>query len=169
MSQTKDLAGSLLSEIEPIQADLIGTFESYDAEAGEGGGSSSSSDSDSDAEGEGQGFPAAGQAMHSEYKSAFQFLSSAVRKSKAAMKYMKASKRAQLQAREVALTEAIEERDASRRERKALEERLETLEEDLEEAEDHAENLEMTLAASASAKDSSLAGVQRELEAAQGR
>ena len=150
IGQTKELASSLLSEIEPIRAQ-----EDYQESA------EISLESESEKE-EAPG--AASDGVQTQYTEAFKFLASVVRKSKAAMRYMKASSRAQLQAREMAQNDAHDEREAHKREKKDLRSRISSLENLNEDLEEKVEDLETLLAASSSAKDKSLETVQNELQ-----
>ncbi|UPR02675.1 hypothetical protein HOP50_10g60020 [Chloropicon primus] len=141
VGKTKELAGSLLSEIEPIEAE-----EDYEI--------SSANDSEGEDGGEEDG----------QYNAAFSFLASAVRKYKAAMKYTKASSRAQLQAREVALNEVREEREIHRKQIKDLKTGASDLERLNEQLEEKVDDLEALLAATTSAKEKSIASAQQDLE-----
>ena len=146
-SELKDLASSLLSEIEPIQIDED-YLASHDL-AGDGDSNDSEASSDK---------------MQDEYKKSLSFLATAVRKSKAAMKFMKASNRAQLQAREVALNEAHEEREAYKKEKKDLTASIENLNFLNEELEAKVEELESKVASSISESDKSRVNIEGELE-----
>ena len=149
ITQTKELASSLLSEIKPIQTE--------DSEYLDSDGASGESESEDD-----------DTSDKAEHAKAFSLLASAVRKSKAAMKYVKASNRAQLQAREVALNEVQErarnERETHKREKIELMATISDLENSNKELSNNVRELDSLLETSTSEKEDSLTSVQQELD-----
>ena len=89
-----------------------------------------------------------------------------MRKSKAAMRYAKASARAQLQAKEVALREAHDDREQGRKLVKELRAARASLEVECGQLSDKCDDLESLLASSSTSKERSLAKAQNDLERA---
>ena len=146
ITQTKELASSLLSDIEPIQAD-----EDY-ADSIEISMESETEDSE------------ASSSDKSQYTKAFSLLASAVRKAKAAMKYTKASHRAQLQAKEVALSEAHEERERYKEEKEKLTTIIAELRTSNEDLQSNVSELQDLLESSTNEKEGSMVDIERELQ-----
>lgn len=151
VGRARELASSLLSEIEPSD---MGSEEG-DSDLQEDDGSQ---EGELEAEGSKEG--------ESRYASALNLLATAVRKSKAAMRYAKASARAQLQAKEVALREAHDDREQGRKLVKELRAARASLEVECGQLSDKCDDLESLLASSSTSKERSLAKAQNDLERA---
>ena len=151
VGRARELASSLLSEIEP--SDMGSEEGDSDLEEDDG-----SQEGELEAEGSKEG--------ESRYASALNLLATAVRKSKAAMRYAKASARAQLQAKEVALREAHDDREQGRKLVKELRAARASLELECGQLSDKCDDLESLLASSSTSKERSLAKAQNDLERA---
>ena len=151
VGRARELASSLLSEIEP--SDMGSEEGDSDLEEDDG-----SREGELEAEGSKEG--------ESRYASALNLLATAVRKSKAAMRYAKASARAQLQAKEVALREAHDDREQGRKLVKELRAARASLELECGQLSDKCDDLESLLASSSTSKERSLAKAQNDLERA---
>ena len=151
VGRARELASSLLSEIEP--SDMGSEEGDSDLEEDDG-----SREGELEAEGSKEG--------ESRYASALNLLATAVRKSKAAMRYAKASARAQLQAKEVALREAHDDREQGRKLVKELRAARASLEVECGQLSDKCDDLESLLASSSTSKERSLAKAQNDLERA---
>lgn len=151
VGRARELASSLLSEIEP--SDMGSEEGDSDLEEDDG-----SREGELEAEGSKEG--------ESRYASALNLLATAVRKSKAAMRYAKASARAQLQAKEVALREAHDDREQGRKLVKELRAARASLEVECGQLSDKCDDLESLLASSSTSKERSLAKAQSDLERA---
>lgn len=151
VGRARELASSLLSEIEP--SDMGSEEGDSDLEEDDG-----SQEGELEAEGSKEG--------ESRYASALNLLATAVRKSKAAMRYAKASARAQLQAKEVALREAHDDREQGRKLVKELRAARASLEVECGQLSDKCDDLESLLASSSTSKERSLAKAQNDLERA---
>ena len=151
VGRARELASSLLSEIEP--SDMGSEEGDSDLEEDDG-----SREGELEAEGSKEG--------ESRYASALNLLATAVRKSKAAMRYAKASARAQLQAKEVALREAHDDREQGRKLVKELRAARASLELECGQLSDKCDDLESLLASSSTSKERSLAKAQSDLERA---
>ena len=151
VGRARELASSLLSEIEP--SDMGSEEGDSDLEEDDG-----SQEGELEAEGSKEG--------ESRYVSALNLLATAVRKSKAAMRYAKASARAQLQAKEVALREAHDDREQGRKLVKELRAARASLELECGQLSDKCDDLESLLASSSTSKERSLAKAQNDLERA---
>ncbi|WZN60237.1 hypothetical protein HKI87_02g17660 [Chloropicon roscoffensis] len=151
VGRARELASSLLSEIEP--SDMGSEEGDSDLEEDDG-----SQEGELEAEGSKEG--------ESRYAAALNLLATAVRKSKAAMRYAKASARAQLQAKEVALREAHDDREQGRKLVKELRAARASLELECGQLSDKCDDLESLLASSSTSKERSLAKAQNDLERA---